>query len=74
MSARSINIYNMLPGDDLINEINKSFSGPAREQKLEIARQLELYNTMFDDNLTFGEYERACVCPKKTNEYVEELE
>jgi len=32
MSARSINIYNMLPGDDLINEINKSFSGPAREQ------------------------------------------
>ena len=74
MSARSINIYNMLPGDDLINEITKSFSGPAREQKLEIARQLELYNTMFDDNLTFGEYERAYVCPKKTNEYVEELE
>jgi len=29
---------------------------------------------MFDDNLTFGEYERAYVCPKKTNEYVEELE
>ena len=58
----------------VINEINKSFSGPAREQKLEIARQLELYNTMFDDNLTFGEYERAYVCPKKTNEYVEELE
>ena len=75
MSAkRAVNIYNMLPGDDLVAALHKSFSGPALEQKLEIVRQLQLYNNMYDESLTLGEYEDAYIHCKGDREFVEESE
>ena len=75
MSAKkSRDIYQMLPGDALVAELHKSFSGPALEQKLEIVRQLKLYNTMYDECLTLGEFEDAYVRHKGDREFIEEPE
>lgn len=69
--SKSIN--NMLPGDELIAALHKVYSGPALEQKLEIVKQLTLFNEMYDEQLTLGEYEKAYITPRKGKEFVEEL-
>ena len=75
MSAkRAVNIYNMLPGDALVAELCKYFSGPVLEQKLETVRQLELYNAMYDENLSLGEFEDAYIRHKGDREFIEEPE
>lgn len=46
----------MLPGDALIAEIKQTCSGQSLVRNLEIAKQLELFNNMYNESLTFGEF------------------
>lgn len=75
MSAkRAVNIYNMLPGDALVADFANLFSCPALEQKLEIVRQLELYNAMYDENLSLGDLRTLIFVIKETENSLEEPE
>lgn len=51
-----VSLFDMPLGDSLIAEINRTFKGRRRNSVLDLVKQLELYNSMYGENLTLREY------------------
>ena len=51
-----VSLFDMPLGDSLIAEINRTFKGRRRKSVLDLVKQLELYNSMYGENLTLREY------------------